>query len=170
MDVDYANDKGSYVLLPVSREMDLTPDRIITWSQYQREDPHPTKGLLAQVSPDGRYAIATVKDESVFVATDDLAFSQLFFPIQGILAVYDRQAKAFHALPGADDRSLVQSNPTWSPDGKNIVFARSKAYRLRGKNPFAQGRRGRGHAEHPARERALGYGPCPRPSRRPPGE
>jgi Flp pilus assembly protein TadD len=32
-------------------------------------------------------------------------------------------------LPGADDPEYVQSNPTWSPDGKWIVFARAKAYR-----------------------------------------
>jgi Flp pilus assembly protein TadD len=32
-------------------------------------------------------------------------------------------------LPGADDPEYVQSNPTWSPDGKSIVFARTKAYR-----------------------------------------
>ncbi len=32
-------------------------------------------------------------------------------------------------MPGADDPEYVQSNPTWSPDGKSIVFARTKAYR-----------------------------------------
>jgi tetratricopeptide (TPR) repeat protein len=32
-------------------------------------------------------------------------------------------------LPGADDPEYVQSNPTWSPDGKSIVFARTKVYR-----------------------------------------
>jgi tetratricopeptide (TPR) repeat protein len=85
---------------------------------------------LSQVSPNGRYVISTLKDRSVFVATPDIAFSQLFFPIKGILVVYDREKKTFQALPGADDPAYVQSNPSWSPDGKEIVFARAKAYEL----------------------------------------
>ena len=131
MDVDYANDKGSYAIATVAEEMVLQKREVITWTDYRREDGDHTFGLLSQVSPDGRYVVGTVKDRSVFVATDDLAFSQLFFPFKGILAVYDRQTKAFNALPGADDPQFVQSNPTWSPDGKSIVFARSKAYELK---------------------------------------
>ncbi|MHC4402319.1 MAG: tetratricopeptide repeat protein [Planctomycetota bacterium] len=131
MDVDYANDKGSYALVPVAEEMILDRGKIITWSDYEREDGKGTFGLLSQVSPDGRYVLSTVKDRSVFVGKDDLAFSQLFFPIQGILVFYDREAKSFRLLPGADDRRFVQSNPTWSPDGKYVVFARSKVHHLK---------------------------------------
>jgi len=127
MDVDYANDKGSYVVVPVGREMELNSDSVISWSDYKRDDGKTTFGLLSQVSPDGRYVVSTVKDRSVFVPRPDLAFSQLFFPIQGILVVYDLETGEFNALPGADDPSLVQSNPTWSPDGKTIIFARAKA-------------------------------------------
>ena len=75
--------------------------------------------------------VSTVKDESVFVPKPGLEFSQLFFPVKGILCMYDRQAGTFQALPGADDPHLVQSNPTWSPDGKYIVFAATEAYSLR---------------------------------------
>ena len=42
----------------------------------------------------------------MFVATPEIAFSQLFFPIKGILVVYDREEKTFRALPGADDPCL----------------------------------------------------------------
>ena len=86
MDVDYANDKGAYAVTGVAREMKLTTSDIITWSDYKRDPANPTFGLLSQISPDGRYVVSTVKDRSVFIAKPDLTFSQLFFPIQGILA------------------------------------------------------------------------------------
>ena len=136
MDVDYANDKGSYALVNTAHEMLLDKQKIITWSDYRRSDKQPTFGLLSQVSPDGRYAVSTVKDRSVFVPRSNIEFSQLFFPLKGILAFYDRETRKFAALPGADDPAYVHSNPTWSPDGKEIVFARSRAYALRHlKNP-----------------------------------
>jgi tetratricopeptide (TPR) repeat protein len=132
LDVDYGNDKGGYAVLPVSQQMVLNDEKIITWSDYEKDDGELTFGLLSQVSPDGRYVISTVKDRAVFVATPGIEFSQLFFPIKGILVVYDRETRTYAPLPGADDPEYVQSNPTWSPDGKSIVFARTKAYRRAG--------------------------------------
>ena len=131
MDVDYANDKGSYVITEVSEEITLSADKIITWTDYKREDQELTFGLLSQVSPDGKYAVSTVKDRSVFVPVSDLYYSQLFFPLKGILACYNMEIHSFSALPGADDKRFVQSNPAWSPDGKHIVFAKNKADSLR---------------------------------------
>ncbi len=131
MDVDYANSKGSYVISPVAKEMFLAASDIITWNDYRKEDGEQTFGLLSQVSPDGRFVVTTVKDKSVFVPMPPLAFSQLFFPIKGILCIYNRQTQTFHSLPGADDPNYVQSNPSWSPDGSYIVFARAKAYDLK---------------------------------------
>jgi len=131
MDVDYANSKGSYVITKVHEQMLLATSDIITWNDYRKEDGEQTFGLLSQISPDGRYVISTVKDKSVFVPMPDLAFSQLFFPIKGILCVYDSQTREFYALPGADDPNFVQSNPSWSPDGKFVVFARAKTYDLK---------------------------------------
>ncbi len=138
MDVDYANNKGSYVITRVGKQMALASSEIMTWDDYRKEDHQPTFGLLSQVSPDGQVVVSTVKDKSVFVAKPDLAFSQLFFPIKGILVVYHRNNGSFQALPGADDPAFVQSNPTWSPDGKYIVFARAPAYQL--KSQTAQGK------------------------------
>ncbi|MEN6576776.1 MAG: tetratricopeptide repeat protein [Phycisphaerales bacterium] len=131
MDVDYANDKGSYAIARVGQSMTLDKGGIITWSDYRRDEGEATFGLLSQVSPDGRFVVSTVKDESVFVPRPGLDFSQLFFPVKGILCVYDRQNGVFRSLPGADDPNLVQSNPTWSPDGRYIVFAAAEAYSLR---------------------------------------
>jgi len=131
MDVDYANDKGSYALTPVGRDIVLDNRTIITWSDYQRDDGRSTFGLLSQVSPDGRYAISTVKDRSVFIPMPDLAYSQLFFPIRGILAFYDRRTRTFASVPGADDPTFCQSNPTWTADGRGVVFARAPAHHLK---------------------------------------
>jgi hypothetical protein len=125
MDADYAYNKGAYVITQVQEQMVLSPADIISWNDYERVGQ--AFGLLSQVSPDGRYVISTVKDFAVFVPRPPLAFSQLFFPVKGILCVYDRQTRQFRALPGADDPNLVQSNPAWSPDGKDIVFARAPA-------------------------------------------
>jgi len=132
LDVDYGNDKGGYAILPVSQQMVLNDEKIITWSDYKKDDGELTFGLLSQVSPDGRYVISTVKDRAVFVATPGIAFSQLFFPIKGILVVYDTVTGTYTPLRGADDPEYVQSNPTWSPDGKSIVFARTKVYQKGG--------------------------------------
>jgi Flp pilus assembly protein TadD len=128
LDVDYGNDKGAYGILPVSAHMVMDDAKIITWADYKREDGELTFGLLSRVSPTGRYVISTVKDRSVFVAIPDLMISQLFFPIKGILVVHDREKKTFSALPGADNPEYVQTNAVWSPDGKEIVFARTKAH------------------------------------------
>jgi len=128
LDVDYGNDKGAYAVMPVQKHMVMDDARIITWSDYKRSDDELTFGLLSRVSPTGRYVISTVKDRSVFVALPDIMYSQLFFPIKGILVVYDREKKTFTALPGADDPRYVQTNAVWSPDGRYIVFARAKAY------------------------------------------
>lgn len=125
MDVDYANDKGSYVITNFTEETVLSQDKIITWSDYKRDENEFTFGLLSQIFPDGRYVLSTVKDRSIFVPKDDLYYSQLFFPIKGIIAVYDRETQKYWSLPGADDPKFVQSNASWSPDGKYIIFARA---------------------------------------------
>ena len=138
MDVDYANDKGSYVITSLEKDTVLTPEKIISWSDYRREDGEMTFGLLSQISPDGRYALSTVKDRSIFVPIDDLTISQLFFPLKGIIAVYDRDQEKFWSLPGADDPEYCQSNPNWSPDGEYIVFAKAPVYHSKVAESFKQ--------------------------------
>ena len=140
MDVDYASDKGSYIITRTAGDMSLATGDVITWNDFDgKKDVNlplfhrdiSTFGLLSQISPDGRFVVSTVRDQSVFVDTPDLCFSQLFFPVKGILAFYSRSDRTFKPLPGVDDPAFVQSNPAWSPDGKTVVFARSKAHPLR---------------------------------------
>jgi hypothetical protein len=115
----------------VENEIVLDKNNIMTWMDFRRKDGRFTYGLLSRVSPTGRWVISTVKDRSVFVPKPDIAFSQLFFPVKGVLAVYTRASRSFAALPGADDPAFVQSNPAWSPDEKTVLFIRAKAYELK---------------------------------------
>ena len=113
-----------YAITAVQQEITLAPEDIMTWYDFSKVGTH---GLLSQISPNGRYVVSTVEDLSVFVPGDSVAFSQLFFPVKGILCVFDRETEEFRALPGADDPRFVQTNPVWSPDGETIVFARAQA-------------------------------------------
>ncbi len=128
MDVDSGGDKGSFAITPVEKQIFLTRDKLITWNDYRREQGAVSFGLLAQISPDGRYVAATVEDRVIFLGKEGgkIEFSQLFFPVKGIIAFYDTQTLEMRSLPGADNPNLVQSNPSWSPDGKYIVFARAE--------------------------------------------
>jgi len=56
--------QGSYVLTETAREVVLDRSKVISWSEIRRQDKQPTFGLLSQVSPDGRFAVSTVKDRS----------------------------------------------------------------------------------------------------------
>ncbi len=125
MDVDAIDDKGAYALSTFAESTKFASDSIKSWSNFQMGKF--TYGLLSQVSPDGRYVVSTLHDCEIFVDRKDLEYSQLFFPFKGILVVYDRTENRYTELPGANDSMFVQSNPSWTPDGKNILFTRAKA-------------------------------------------
>jgi len=125
MDVDARDDKGAYFISEIKKETVIRKENIISWSNYQPGEA--TYGLLSQISPDGKYVVSTLKDSEVFVDRSDFSYSQLFFPIRGILVVLNRTTGEMKALPGADDTVFVQSNPVWSPDGRNIYYARARA-------------------------------------------
>lgn len=123
MDVDAHSDKDAYGITDIHKETVLY--KMLHWSEFQ--DGKPTYGLLANISPQGRYIAATLKDNEFFITRPDLAYSQLFFPIKGIIVICDRKNESYFALPGASDTNYVQSNPSWNPEGTELLFARAPA-------------------------------------------
>ncbi len=126
MDIDFGGDKGSYVVAPIEEQMYLSRDKIISWSDYKADEGHKTFGFLAQISPTGKYVAAQIKDRVVSFVRDDLYFSQLFFPVRGIIAIYNNETGNIQSLPGADNfEEYVHANPSWSPDEKYLLVARA---------------------------------------------
>jgi tetratricopeptide (TPR) repeat protein len=126
MDVDVARDKGAYIHTPFETETLLTQDKIFSWNDYYPEGGSVrTFGFLARVSPDGRYVVGGMKDRVVFLPRPDLEYSQIFFPVSGSIAYFDRDTRSIEMLPGADDDRYVQSNAVWTPDGQYLTYARS---------------------------------------------
>ncbi|MCJ2166056.1 MULTISPECIES: PD40 domain-containing protein [unclassified Pseudodesulfovibrio] len=126
MDMDYKGDKGGYALMGMERTVTITDNDIISWNAYKA--PKPSKysmGLFTTFSPDGKYAASTVGESSAFVMLDDLYFSQMFYPATGQIALYDRERKTVTPLPGADDLSLIQTNPAFTADGSRVAYARA---------------------------------------------
>ena len=102
MDVDYANNKGSYVITAVARNMVLASSDIMTWDNYRPQDRQKTFGLLSQVSPDGQVVISTVKDKSVFVANPTWPSRNCFSPSRA-----SWPATAATAAPSSPCRGLM---------------------------------------------------------------
>ena len=139
MDMDGPQgDKGAYAVAPVTKRMVITTGETFTWNRFKDKPPgKSTSGLFAQISPDGKY-VATMLNETLYVSNYlDYRFLQTFYPTRGILVIYNRETAEMKTLPGADDVDYVQGNPTWSPDGKWIVFIRAKARESYGKGPRA---------------------------------
>ncbi len=130
MDLDFGTDKGAYAIAPIGQEVKIGRSELITWNDYRREDGQETLGFFSTISPDGRKVVSTVKETIVLKFLPDPDCSQIFFPIRGILAFYDRQTHDFRSLPGADNPACVQTNSTFSPDGRWLVFARAKVPEL----------------------------------------
>ncbi len=122
-------DKGGYFISPIRDTILFNPDNFMSWSKIEKRR---TFGLFSKLSPDGRYVVTTIKDRVVIKnfpisPVENIIFSQLFFPVNGHLAIYDRQEHILKELPGADSEEYVQSNAIWTPDGKSIIFSRAAA-------------------------------------------
>ncbi len=140
MDVDGPDgDKGAHTVTPVRPRMTIDRDDVFSWNDAGRAG-HAgaaTAGLFPQISPDGRHVAATIREQVYVQNYMDWRFLQTFYPTRGILAVRDLATGATAPLPGADDPRFVQSNPAWSPDGREIVFLRAEARDSYGRGPPA---------------------------------
>ena len=129
-------DKGGYFVTRVEDTILFNIEKYNSWSKLEKRR---TFGLFSKVSPDGRYIVTTVKDRVVMKnfpvggTMEELKYSQLFFPVNGRLAIYDLQTKTLKELSGANLEEYVQSNAIWTPDGKNIIFCRAEALPREGK-------------------------------------
>jgi len=130
MDIDGPqSDKGAYGIQKVSRQMVFDRQHVMSWNYdfKQRTPGKFTLGFMSSIAPDGSNVISTVNEELYSIGFKDPAFSQVFYPTRGILAYYSQSTKKVLTLPGADDTAFVNCSPTWTPDGKYIVFSRARA-------------------------------------------
>lgn len=129
MDVDGPDgDKGAYAIAPVAERVVIDDDRVMSWNDFPgKPKQHMTLGFLSRVSPDGRFVVSTVNERLYVRNFADYRIIQVFYPTAGILAWYDVARGTLQALPGADDARFAHVNPTWSPDGKFLVFMRAPA-------------------------------------------
>jgi hypothetical protein len=129
-------DKGGYFITKIRDTVMFNIDNYNSWSRLEKRR---TFGLFSKISPDGKYLVTTVKDRVVIKnfpiggTMEELKYSQLFFPVNGHLAIYNIETKELHELPGANLEEYVQSNAIWTPDGKNIIFCRAEALPREGK-------------------------------------
>jgi tetratricopeptide (TPR) repeat protein len=137
MDIDGPQgDRGAYAIVPIAKRVSIDYRDVITWNAFAgRPKDFMTIGFLSRVSPDGRFVVSTV-NEALYVQNFwNYKFNQVFYPTRGILAFYSRETRAIEALPGADDPAFVHCDPVWTPDGRDIVFARAAA-----RDAYAPGR------------------------------
>jgi hypothetical protein len=130
LDFDAAHrDKGGYFIANIEDTVRFDTSNYLSWNKLQDDK---SFGMLSKISPSGRYVATTIKDrvisQSFGMSPDIIPFSQLFFPVNGIIAIYDRETGKLTELPGANLEEYVQSNSFWTPDEKYIVFSRAKAF------------------------------------------
>ncbi len=129
LDFDAARrDKGGYFIEEIDDTIIFDTTNFLSFTKLQKRK---TFGSFSKLSPDGRYIATTIKDRAVIknfgYEYKELFQTQLFFMVNGVLAIYDRLTGELRELPGANSREFVHTNSFWTPDGKNIIFARAKA-------------------------------------------
>jgi tetratricopeptide (TPR) repeat protein len=139
MDLDGPkNHKGMYALMPIKQQVTIEAKDVLEWRTLAGKVTGEVRvGFMSQVSPDGKY-IATMiqglnpKEKDTlnnFYSANfkDYKFLQVFYPTRGMLAWYSKESGMLQPLPGADDPRYVHTNVVWTPDGKELIFARAAA-------------------------------------------
>jgi hypothetical protein len=104
----------------------LEDQYLFSWNEFPRNDGIQGSGLFSRLAPAGDYVASTINDISFLARIGDPYCSQLFFPIQGNLGFYSRSDGSIRRLvTGAYRREIVETDPSWSPDGKHVLFART---------------------------------------------
>ena len=134
LDLDAAQrDKGGYFIAGIKDTMVFDTGNYLSWNKLQERA---TFGMFSKISPSGRFIATTIKDrvvsENFDFIPENIAFSQLFFPVNGVLAIYDREKDKLWELPGANMEEYVQSNAFWTPDEENLLYCRAKALEYTG--------------------------------------
>lgn len=139
------NDKGLFAIVPVQRRMSIRTEDMMSWKRFRGQMERDKRiGFMSQLSPDGRYVVTATQVQYYVANFTDYRFLQVFYPTRGIIAWYDRRDGQIRPLPGAGDPDFVQSNATWSPDGKWLFFVRAKAVEA-----YPQGKSGATYANDP---------------------
>ncbi|HUO31504.1 MAG TPA: tetratricopeptide repeat protein [Bryobacteraceae bacterium] len=140
MDLDgLQNNRGLYILAPVTANLSVRGRDLIQWSTANGALRGSARaGFMSQVSPDGQFVVTTIDPlqaagarnapSNYYVANfKDYRFLQVFYPTRGILDWYSKASGILKPLPGADNPDFVQMGGVWSPDGRYLVFARAAA-------------------------------------------
>lgn len=130
MDIDGPqNDKGSYGVTELKKHTQFKRENVFSWNYDFKNKPKDKKtiGFLSRISPDGQYIASTVNEEIYIHNYMNHKYIQVFYPTRGVIAIRSQKNKTINVLPGADDTMYVHCDPTWTPDGKFIVFSRAIA-------------------------------------------
>jgi hypothetical protein len=79
-------------------------------------------------APDGR-KIAVTTGESVVIRPCITLETQQFFVLISDIAIVDVETNQITPLKGASEPDYMENFPTWSPDGKYIIFSRAEETR-----------------------------------------
>ncbi|MCF8359831.1 MAG: hypothetical protein K9H26_13800 [Prolixibacteraceae bacterium] len=123
IDFDYMWDKGGYAITELKDHTSIEKEDFFSWGVLSSKG-ESSSGFLSALSPNGRFVASTINDVTISSFSGN---EFLFFPVKGMLGIFDRQTGESYQLTGANDPMYVQCNPTWSPDGENIIFSKAKA-------------------------------------------